>query len=97
MIDPNLTVVVVMTSSVTTFRVSTTEIYPRRLAMERAVFPFCVGFTEYTGSNTPLTLGFKQNEIKMNCRFKYTIVVALGLAPCCRSTLTMCVFPCCAA
>lgn len=34
-----VTVVVVMTSSVTTFSVSTTEMYPRRLAMDRAVFP----------------------------------------------------------
>lgn len=35
-----LLTVVVMVSSVTTFRVSTTEMYPRRRAMARAVFPF---------------------------------------------------------
>lgn len=35
-----LTVVVVVISSVTTFSVSTTEIYPRRLAMAKAVLPF---------------------------------------------------------
>lgn len=38
--NQKLTVVVVMTSSVTTFSVSTTEMYPRRLAIDRAVFPF---------------------------------------------------------
>lgn len=35
-----LTVVVVVISSVTTFSVSTTEMYPRRLAMAKAVLPF---------------------------------------------------------
>jgi len=35
-----LTVVVVVISSVTTFSVSTTEIYPRRLAIAKAVLPF---------------------------------------------------------
>ncbi len=35
-----LTVVLVIISSVTTLRVSTTEMYPRRRAMARAVFPF---------------------------------------------------------
>lgn len=38
-----LTVVVVITSSVTTFNVSTTEMYPRRLAIAKAVLPFWRG------------------------------------------------------
>lgn len=41
-----LTVVVVVISSVTTFSVSTTEMYPRRLAIAKAVFPFWAGKRE---------------------------------------------------
>ncbi len=57
--------VAVRFSSVTPLSVSTTEMYPNRRAMERAVFPFCHTQTHTKKDFTSVYEGFHMYHMKM--------------------------------